>query len=263
MFQDFGKIDEIIIPKRRNKLGNRFGFVRFFEVEDEARFVTKMDNIFVENKKLFVNIPRFHRHKRELREAVGEVRNQRESLQKHNKHFARVTSAGVRDVRTYARVVKMQSTVGIKAKHQLFYEVVDKAALKRFNAVYVGRMVVVGSTYNIQDVFDNEGYFGIKIIPLGARLCLLEERGRNELHNLVESGASWLNKWFEEITRWKPGIVDEERVTWVRAFGFPCNLCNEDFFKFIAKPFGVYIRADDDTTNQTRLDVARFFIRTS
>lgn len=50
----------------------------------------------------------------------------------------------------------------------------------------------------------------------------MEDRGGGELQNLIDSGASWLDRWFVDVRRWEPGVVDEKRVTWVRLFGLPC-----------------------------------------
>lgn len=104
--------------------------------------------------------------------------------------------------------------------------------------------------------------FGVKVTPLGARLCLLEDRGGRVLQNLLESGASWLSRWFMEVKKWEPVVVDEERVTWVRLFGLPCHVWSEKFFRFIFVPFGSFVRVDDITSKQVKMDVARFLIRT-
>lgn len=78
LFQEYGTVDEVIIPSRRNKYGHRFGFVRFFEVADEALLATKLDNIFVGKQQLFVNIPRFQRSKRENMAVVEHKRIHKE-----------------------------------------------------------------------------------------------------------------------------------------------------------------------------------------
>lgn len=110
---------------------------------------------------------------------VDHVRIQKEALQ-NNHNFP---ISGLRDRRTYDGVVKIESahTVVKESNHQLVYDVIDKVALKRFSSAYVKTVVFAGSTYNIQYVFDKKGYFGIRVTPLGARSCLLEDRGGEEL----------------------------------------------------------------------------------
>lgn len=108
-----------------------------------------------------------------------------------------------------------------------------------------------------------EGYFRIKVSSLGARLCLLEDREEGELGDLIASGAYWMHKWFVEVKRWEPKVVDDKRVTWVKLFGLPCHMWNDELFKFISNPFGTFIRVNDITLCQAKIDVARFLIRTS
>lgn len=42
-----------------------------------------------------------------------------------------------------------------------------------------------GSTYNIQNDVNAEGYFGIKVMPQGANLCLLEAEEEGEIKAIV------------------------------------------------------------------------------
>ncbi|KAI5415173.1 hypothetical protein KIW84_040576 [Lathyrus oleraceus] len=62
VFSRFGEVDEVVIPMKKDVRGKRYGFVRFFNVVDSRRLACKLDNIFVENVKLQVNIPRFSRN---------------------------------------------------------------------------------------------------------------------------------------------------------------------------------------------------------
>lgn len=50
---------EVVISPRMNKLGRRFGFARFREVEDVIMLVVRLDNIMIDGKKIHANPPRF------------------------------------------------------------------------------------------------------------------------------------------------------------------------------------------------------------
>lgn len=63
VLKDLGDINEVIIPPKRDKRGNKYVFVRFFNVRDERTLVAKLGNTFIEGRKLFTNLPRFHRNK--------------------------------------------------------------------------------------------------------------------------------------------------------------------------------------------------------
>ncbi|KAH1192341.1 Coiled-coil domain-containing protein SCD2 [Glycine max] len=60
-FKKWGDVREVYIAKRLNKEGRRYGFVRFKGVSDVKGLETRLDNIFINDCKLFVNLPRFER----------------------------------------------------------------------------------------------------------------------------------------------------------------------------------------------------------
>ncbi|XP_058776480.1 uncharacterized protein LOC131650787 [Vicia villosa] len=260
VFGDYGRVDEVVILARRNKQGRKFGFVRFFEVSDVDMLALKLDKIFLGKQNLFVNLPRYHRPHRALHGVLKPMVVASDlQVEVRQKEFPRV-----RDGRSYvAAALGRSSSSVVPPPYQMVFDKVDEGAISRFSKAFVDKVVMAGTTYDIQEVFDMEGYFGVKVTPLGARLCLLEDRGEGVLEELIDSGASWLDRWFVEIKRWDPGVVDEERVTWVLLFGLSCHLWNDVFFKFICTPFGSFLRPDDFTSCHAKFDVARLLIRTS
>ena len=60
-FKKWGDVREVYIAKRRNREGRRYGFMRFKGVSDARGLEVKLDNIFINEHKLFVNLPRFTR----------------------------------------------------------------------------------------------------------------------------------------------------------------------------------------------------------
>ena len=50
LFQEWGKVWEVFVPKSKNKQGQRYGFVRFKGVEEEGRLERQLDNnIYIED----------------------------------------------------------------------------------------------------------------------------------------------------------------------------------------------------------------------
>lgn len=119
--------------------------------------------------------------------------------------------------------------------------------LAKFKKARVGIIEKLGMTYNLQKVFNQEGYFNIKVTPLGANICLLEDDSEGALETLVKEEKVWLGQWFKEIRRWRPNDVDNERVTWLRCYGIPCHAWCLEFFQFLTSPVGMSRSLDDDT----------------
>ncbi|CAL5205475.1 unnamed protein product [Lathyrus oleraceus] len=61
IFKEHGMVVEVVIPPRRDKRGKIYGFVRFIKVVDARILAVKLDNIFIQGKKIYANIPRFQR----------------------------------------------------------------------------------------------------------------------------------------------------------------------------------------------------------
>ncbi|XP_058742327.1 uncharacterized protein LOC131614792 [Vicia villosa] len=60
-FKAFGEIMEFVIPPKKDKYGRRYGFVRFVNVPDVKSLEIKLDNMFLDGRKLHVNLTRFNR----------------------------------------------------------------------------------------------------------------------------------------------------------------------------------------------------------
>lgn len=132
----------------------------------------------------------------------------------------------------------------------------------KLRKAYVGVVLNLRMTYNIQTSFEIEGYFSIKVTPLSANLCLLEENEAFEIRDLIREAKSGWSHWFSEIREWREGDVDNERVTWLRCFGIPCQAWNYPFFEMLANTIEKYVCADDNTSKRDCMDLARFIVRT-
>ncbi|GKU89448.1 hypothetical protein SLEP1_g3583 [Rubroshorea leprosula] len=109
-FLHYGRVFDIYCPNRRSRNGTRFGFVRFLEVKDRKELERKLDQIWVNDMKLWVNSPRYDVEKirSKQRRISGEGTSQ---LQAHNYVEAREEKiSGERmpqkQKRSYAEVVK-------------------------------------------------------------------------------------------------------------------------------------------------------------
>ena len=60
-FQKWARVKEVFISRRRNRWGSRFGFVRFFGIENVVSLERELDSSYVGKMKLYVNLPRYRR----------------------------------------------------------------------------------------------------------------------------------------------------------------------------------------------------------
>ncbi|XP_058733452.1 uncharacterized protein LOC131605070 [Vicia villosa] len=284
IFKDFGDIDEVIFPPRRDKRGKRFGFVRFFNVLDERLLAVKLDNIFIGSRKIHANIPRFNRESRSGRDRrmdqqlLGKRREHKVAPKEQNQDDRRNgfdqrnnEGQGARQRLSYAQTVRgaqNNKTVIDRQVHtkkipfaHLEYNM-EEEDLERFQKAFVGVVEVPGDTYNLQERFTKEGYFGVKVTPMGANLCLLEENEEGMIKDIIEEAREWIQQWFSEIRPWRANDVDNERATWLRVYGLPCHAWKDKVFEFLATSVETFICADEVTRKHKNMDVARILIRT-
>ncbi|GKV47542.1 hypothetical protein SLEP1_g54439 [Rubroshorea leprosula] len=225
-FLQFGRVYDIYSPNRRSRNGSRFGFVRFLEVKDRRELEQQLDQIWVNDMKLWVNRPRYDDEKNKSKEKrISGEGSKQEQVHNQDEAMERNNSGG--------RVSQNQN-----------------------------RMHTVEMVRNLQEKFYMEGYFSCKTYAMGGRLVLLDCDEKEELKDLVEMASEWLGQWFEEVRPWTPETVAKERFVWVRCQGAPLNVWGVDFFQKMGSSWGKFICLDDSTSKKKRFDIARFLIST-
>ncbi|PNY11622.1 hypothetical protein L195_g008233 [Trifolium pratense] len=265
VFQNYGNIIEVVIPAKRDKGGRRFGFARFSGVKDVRRFGIELDNIIIGRDKIFVNPPRFQRDRETRRyqqkEEHGDYQRHasKNETQPRRHREAKESQHRKPERPSFAQAVQADEP---SPKKSAFSFVAEKQIIQNLQKAFVGVVEHPGMSYNIQEAFHMQGYFGVKITPLGANLVLLEDQVEGEIKALMEDAWGWLEQWFKEIRPWSSGEVDTDRLVWLRVYGIPVHAWNDNFFTLLSKPFGIFLNADDSTSKKLTMDVARLLIRT-
>lgn len=153
-------------------------------IADNRLLATKLDNIFLEGRKLFSNIPRFirgnKRGERSINLSKGSLEVNFKALRKEvpiNHDFNRFAK---RDTRSFAEVINSKKVGGNesirkgKRNYSLSFEV-DEEEVSYYRKAFVGITKELGCAYGMKTVFHEEGIFFVRVTPLGASTCLLED----------------------------------------------------------------------------------------
>ncbi|XP_058746152.1 uncharacterized protein LOC131619025 [Vicia villosa] len=257
LFGCVGEVVEVVIPPRRNKFGRRFGFARFKEVVDERMVVVRLYNILIDGKKIHANQPRFLRNGRQEGLVVDQKRVEgpkvfipgvKDQWVVKSKTFADIVQGGSKREESQSKEVPLVFSSGSELK-------------SRWKKAYVGEVLFPGESYNIQTHLEIEGFFSIKVYPMGANLCLLEEMVEGFIKELLEEGKWWWQQWFKTIKPWHEKEVDTARVVWVRVYGVPCHAWSNDFFETLANRLGLFICLDENTMTGRRIPLEKSYMR--
>lgn len=220
LFLKFGRVWEVFIPKKLDRWGRRFAFIKFREVVDVVELEESLKEVWWGNLKLKVNLSRFDRevkggHNIPATKKVAVV----------GKHVVAETS--------YLNVVEGRSPV--EAPFLEFLP--DEVLLKELQNAMVGRLMYHLEVDALQTCLFMEGWSGIKVVPLGEKLVMLKEDRQGVIAKAREAKKAWWSETFTEVVPWSPNIVATSRRTWVQLRGIPLHIWKEDFFKKV----GVFI----------------------
>jgi hypothetical protein len=275
-FTYYGDIVEVVIPAKRDKGGRRFGFARFDRVRDVRQLEKELDTILIGRDKISVNLSRFHRTTTAWRpvpvtkegEGYRRSRIRNGDVQRHrslSRTDNQVNQQLKETKQSYALAVKQGKEVKKynTPKHVMLYFEAAKEDMSRLKKAFIGEVIQPGMSYNIQNAFHRQAYFGVKVTPLGANLTLLEGQEEGEVQALRDDAKGWMEQWFKDIRPWSPKEIDTSRVAWLRVYGIPSHAWNDLFFTKLAKSWGEFLNSDESTTKRITMDVARLLIRTS
>jgi hypothetical protein len=262
-FARFGRIGEVYIPKKLDKQGRRFGFVKFRDVRDAWELLSRMDDIWMGTYKLRINLSRFNKGEvRKEEEATTILRSNRteEARCQQGRSF-REAVVSTKD-KTNVTTVAVSSPEQDKMDTDIVWEVeVEAEVLAKLKGAYVGFLVEHKDYSEIQRNFTLDGYHNITVSPLGHLMVLLSSTVAGEVKEVVQT-VGWWCTWFDRFEEWSPDLVSSQRTTWLKCYGVPHHAWGGALFRAVAFKFGRFVEVDLPTKNMERWDMARIKIVT-
>ncbi|GKV32990.1 hypothetical protein SLEP1_g41549 [Rubroshorea leprosula] len=286
-FCKYGRVLDIYSPMRKNKMGSRFGFVRYLDVRNERELEIQLDQIRVGSFKLWVNRPRFedkrsfvkynqgsndHSRNRERDQGTSGHRTFAEVVKGNSEHDPKPTKGKEPKGQSEHLQARNKNAVNIPAQ---VWKAKDKDQARAgmsftvqeeefawLQGCYVGSVHSIESIPTLQEKFFMEGYFSCRVRAMGGRLVLLEGGDKEEIKDLIELAPDWMGQWFKDIKPWNSSIVAKERFVWLRCQGVPVHAWGHNFFEAIGSVWGNFITLDDSTSKKQRFDIGRMLIST-
>lgn len=181
------------VLSKRDTRGMHYGFIWYFDVQDEAMLANNMDNIFTKNRNIRANMLRFQRMN---------------ALRSHdNVDGFKGTKHRDMGKQVLTFKVKHKSTIGnshadvlqdngihvasiLVSRPKVSFQVQDEDIVI-FHKAFVGVVENPDMLYNMQEYINIEGYFSIRVTPLRSNLCLLEDRMKGEMEVFLNNGRNW------------------------------------------------------------------------
>jgi hypothetical protein len=252
LFLKYGRVREVYIPKKLDKWGRRFGFVKFKEVKDVEAMSASLVDVWLGSFKLRVNHARFSRSEKNEVDPLG-VGSQGTCVEKEGSQAGRSFKTALLNI----------NGGGSSPGEQLVIKAAtDKSFWRELQGSMVGLLACEKDVKRIQTTLYMEGYRSISVTNMGSNMVLLRSPVAGDVEKLMRSKNECLKYYFSELKPWVSGIVAKQREIWVQVLGIPLHIWGDEFFKQLGAKFGVFLDYDDATTSRRRLDVARLKILT-
>jgi hypothetical protein len=244
IFLQYGRVGEVYIPKKLDRRGRRFGFVKFKEVTDEEELSERLCDVWIGSFKLWINRSRFARSEPK-EEKTQQVTATRPVISMEE------TTPG-RSFRS--------ALVGNGASMEVLKVPVNEELCKELRGSMVGRLAREKNVKQIQTTLCMEGFRSITVTHMGDNRVLLRSPVEGDVERLLKSKNECLSYYFADLKPWNPGLIATHREVWVQIYGIPIHSWGEDLFKLVGKRLGGFVDFDEETARMARFDVARIKI---
>ncbi|KAH1249328.1 hypothetical protein GmHk_05G012704 [Glycine max] len=261
-FKKWGDVREVFISRQRNKNGRRYGFVRFKGVNDEHMLERQLDSIVIGRMKLYVNLPRFRRHKGgkiTSDDKQHEQRNMNENeVSRHIQGGARTNQA------SYAEVVARKRHAVHSCERRLSSVHLEPSAeiLKWLSDAWVGRLTNPATFDEVEDELRLD--FGVDISTkyLGDDMVLLFGLNNATAGKLIQEDGHGTVPLFYSLQKWTPSLRPSYRLAWVQCWEISVIAWDVVSIKKIVGVMGELVEVDDDAEERRRMDRARVLVKT-
>jgi hypothetical protein len=249
LFLKFGRVWEIYMPKKLDKRGRRFGFVKFKVVSEVELLNDKLQDVWMGTFKLLVNISRFARSD-----------NKTDSSQSNHGTRSALQLKEVGSGSSF-RTALMGGASASKAV--VMKVLVNEELCKELQGSMVGTLAREKDVRRIQTTLYMEGFRSISVTHMGGNMALLRSPVEGDVARLLKSKNECMEYYFSEVKPWNPGLLAIQREVWVQIYGIPLHIWGENFFKMVGNSLGVFIDFDEETARMARFDVARIKVLTT
>ncbi|KAF5818872.1 putative RNA recognition motif domain, nucleotide-binding alpha-beta plait domain superfamily [Helianthus annuus] len=243
-FGHFPELEDVYVPVKRGRDGNKFGFIKLFKITDTDFWIEKLKEVKIDGAILDVSLAKFGRDgskvtvgNKEERASVftrlgndypnpssykAEIPNNvHGNIPKGGRSFRDVVSNGNGRTQLNRKVIELPPiTTEVKAKRE------------------VVSLVGVAKDIEILNDLNNLLHEGLELSYLGGLKVLITFKSAKEADDFLRKEVDSWEKWFARLFVWEglPPMFD--RVAWIKVIGVPATLWDRHVFNKIGERCG-------------------------
>ncbi|KAK1414500.1 hypothetical protein QVD17_30246 [Tagetes erecta] len=234
IFQEFGKVTDVFIPKKKTKGGYVFAFVRFVGVPDVTVLEGKLNTIVLEDRRISANVAHYGQNLRWDR-SVGSSNGRRHRVPAipSKNHLAGIpVSTNV----SFKNVLLGDSNKGFRIVE---VEAFSTRASKEWgpNAL-VGDAVNLEALENLRRNFDAIGLLEVDFVYRGGLGVLIVFPENVSAAGFAKDQKELWKGWFSCLQLWTGQQINFQRLAWLIIRGIPIHCWDNFVIDRIRNMFG-------------------------
>ncbi|KAF5754000.1 putative RNA recognition motif domain, nucleotide-binding alpha-beta plait domain superfamily [Helianthus annuus] len=238
--RSYGVIYDLYIARKRDKAGNRFGFVSFLDVKDSNELVRLICKTRIGDCWLRANIARFTLEEGEIRADQHLSSRQNDNINKNQKNGGRPPvwnptsfyngSKSFTDTLTgKSSSVGNQKSLVVKNEVEAFRDLHGRAV--------VARMIDLDALKSIHVIMNDLCPGMYKIQYLGGLSTLISFEDEQKAHSVLAAAREVIGR-FASLDVWMGQSFSFERLAWLKLTGIPLQLISNEVIDVIGGSFG-------------------------
>ncbi|KAJ0668710.1 putative RNA recognition motif domain, nucleotide-binding alpha-beta plait domain superfamily [Helianthus annuus] len=227
----FGEVAGCYIARKKDKEGNRFGFISFVNVGDVKELERKLNGIKMGEYKLKVNITRFALENAVIWEQEG--REKKMEVKKvgihadNDKGNQSFSNSFVQEGKKFSDMFKPGSSKSADLQVRPTGQAAEVQAPEKTVTVHeetvMGRTIDFNSLTGLKEILKD---VDCKIFYVGGFNVLLVFKEDHEASEFLVNQEGWM-KWFSHLDMWKGQAGAYERLAWLKIVGAPIHLAEK------------------------------------
>ncbi|XP_020234575.1 uncharacterized protein LOC109814533 [Cajanus cajan] len=285
VFQRWGRVWEVFIAARRNAKGYLYGFVKFIDVWDVKALEVRLDKVYIGSVKLNVNISRFSKEETTKKKHETKIYRREAGRKDTQRSYVDVVNGNAvqniyQEVKTVAprsrhtRAIRTKKVMWCEKKPSIqgnsedeeWTEItmkVPEVCSEWLRESWVARLHSLEDFDRLEGLQALHGNEKVRLRYFGDDLVLISGLQEMDLMEAEKGENSEFWALFYDINRWDPTTLPGSRLTWVRCYGVPLHMWNEQYFSQVVCMQGSLVKVDSDTATFKTIESARLLIKTS
>ncbi|KAF5797593.1 putative RNA-directed DNA polymerase [Helianthus annuus] len=274
-FEHLANLEDVFVPAKKDRAGNRFGFVKLSNIKDPGGWIEKLKLVRIDGAIIGVSLAKFRRDGSKVEEPKEVDRTSVFSRLYDNRERVSVFSRlkepkpGDQICRGAPMINKSEIDGNGRCMGRSFREVVQnhrKEEMVKANVIELPPIntdlkksnelkSLVGEAKDIDILNDLKNLLreGLSLSYLGGLKVLIHFIDEKEANDFLREEVESWEKWFSRLYVWDGTPPIFERVAWIKILGVPASLWDRHTFNKIGERYGRLLVKSEASPNDGNL----------